>query len=218
MLLALDTATRALSIALHDGEQVIAEATWRTVDNHTVELAPAVDTMLRRASLTPGDLSAIAVAVGPGSFTGLRIGMSLAKGLALAADPPIPLVGIPTLDVTAAGQPHVVERLYAVALAGRGRVNACLYVWDHAGWRGSGDVFLATWEDLCARIDAPAQVGGEIDDAGRALLESLGERVILSSAAHGLRRAGFLAELAYARMAAGDVDDPATLAPVYLHT
>jgi tRNA threonylcarbamoyladenosine biosynthesis protein TsaB len=216
MILAIDTATRFLSLALHDGQQLIAEATWRSADNHTVELTPAIDAMLRRAAVTPTDLAAIAVTRGPGSFTGLRIGMSVAKGLALAADPPLPLIGVPTLDVTAAGQPHIVDRLYAVSQAGRGRINACLYTWNEDSWRSAGEPFLTTWEDLGAYLDAPAQIGGEIGEAGRAALASLGERVILSSAAHAFRRAGFLAELAHARLAAGQTDDPATLAPAYL--
>jgi tRNA threonylcarbamoyladenosine biosynthesis protein TsaB len=216
MLLAIDTATRTISLALLADHELIAESSWRTAENHTVELAPAVDAMLKQAGVAPIDLRAVAVTLGPGSFTGLRIGMSVAKGLALAAAPPLPLIGVPTLDVTAAGQPHIVDRLYAVSQAGRGRINACLYTWNEDSWRSAGEPFLTTREDLGACLDAPAQIGGEIGEAGRAVLASLGERVILSSAAHALRRAGFLAELAHARLAAGQTDNPATLAPAYL--
>lgn len=216
MILAIDTATRSISLALHDGEQIIAETTWLTDFHHTVELAPALDAMFKQMGITPNDLRAVAVVLGPGSFTGLRIGMSVAKGLSLATDPHLPLIGIPTLDVVAAAQPHLVDRLCAVARAGRGRVSAGFYRWEKGEWQSTDPPFIATWEELVARLEEPTQVGGEVDPAGQALLTSSGKRVTLSGAAHALRRAGFLAELAYRRFAAGDVDDPATLAPIYL--
>ena len=103
ILLGLDTSTRSVGLALYDGTQVLSEAVWTSHDHHTVELAPAVGDMLSRAGLEPSHLSAVAAATGPGSFTGLRIGLALAKGLALARR--LPLVGIPSLDVLAAAQP-----------------------------------------------------------------------------------------------------------------
>jgi tRNA threonylcarbamoyladenosine biosynthesis protein TsaB len=95
MLLGIDTATRFISLALHDGDRIAAESTWETANNHTIELAPAVRAMLARAGMGSQDLSAVAVALGPGSFTGLRIGLGFAKGLATTLA--IPLLGIPTL-------------------------------------------------------------------------------------------------------------------------
>ena len=92
MLLALDTATRNISLALHDGQAVLAEQTWRSAQHPTAELAPQVALLLLRAGLQPAGLQAVAVAIGPGSYTGLRIGLGLAKGLALAQA--IPLVGV----------------------------------------------------------------------------------------------------------------------------
>lgn len=217
MILALDTATSFVSLALHDGNAIIAEASWRSRDHHTVELAPALDDVFRRVGLTPADLKAVAVALGPGSFTGLRIGLALAKGLALAANPPLSLIGVPTLDIVAVAQPHLAPRLCAVAQAGRGRINAGFYLWAGSRWQAEGDVFLATWPELAERLDGPAQVGGEIDAAGREVLASMAGRIILSPVAHWLRRAGFLADLAWERLTAGKVDNPATLAPIYLN-
>jgi len=217
VILALDTATSFVSLALHDGDTIIAEASWRSRDHHTVELAPALDEMLRRVGLAPADLRAVAVALGPGSFTGLRIGLALAKGLALAAVPPLPLIGIPTLDIVAAAQPHLAPRLCAVAQAGRGRINAGFYVWAGGRWQSNGGVFLTTWQELAVRLDEPAQVGGEVDTAGREILASMAGRIILSPVAHRIRRAGFLADLAWERLSAGRVDNPAVLAPIYLN-
>jgi tRNA threonylcarbamoyladenosine biosynthesis protein TsaB len=99
MLLSLDTATRHSGIALFDGRQLIAELTWLSTDAQTVELMPRVAQLLDWHSLTPADLTALAVSLGPGSYTGLRVAVSAAKGMALAYG--LPLLGIPTLDATA---------------------------------------------------------------------------------------------------------------------
>lgn len=220
MLLAIDTATRTVSLALLADHEIIAESSWRTAENHTVELAPAVDALLQRAAITPIDLQAVAVALGPGSFTGLRIGMSLAKGLALASEGRTALVGVPTLDVVAAGQLHPdgVDRLCAVVQAGRGRVSAGFYTWQHNRWIDTGETpFIAAWDALSERLSGPVLVSGEIDQAGRERLAGLGASLVVANPAQSLRRAGFLAQLAETRLAAGQIDSPAALAPIYLH-
>jgi tRNA threonylcarbamoyladenosine biosynthesis protein TsaB len=215
MLLAIDTATRMIGLALHDGVQLCAESTWRTANHHTVELTPALDRMLARVGVSTAALTALAVTLGPGSYTGLRIGMSLAKGLALAADPPLPIVGIPTLDVVAAAQPHHADRLCAVAQAGRGRINAGFYDWaGEAGWQSGELPVITTWGALAAQIAEPTQVAGEVDAQGREALAG-NDAAIVANAALGLRRAGFLAELALRRLRAGESADPAAIAPVY---
>ncbi|MBN1310393.1 MAG: tRNA (adenosine(37)-N6)-threonylcarbamoyltransferase complex dimerization subunit type 1 TsaB [Anaerolineae bacterium] len=219
MLLAIDTATRTISLALLADHELIAESTWRTAGNHTIELAPAVDAMLKQADAAPIDLRAVAVTLGPGSFTGLRIGMGFAKGMVLASEGRIALIGIPTLDVVAAGLPHPdgVDRLCAVVQAGRGRVSARFYAWQHNRWTTTEEEpFIAAWDALAERLDGPMLVGGEIDQAGQERLAGLGSQVIVSNAAQGLRRAGFLAQLARERLSAGRIDDPAVLAPIYL--
>ena len=78
MLLALDTSTLTCGIALYDDPVVVGEMMWRTASHHTVELAPAVAELLRRCSVAPTDLKCVAVALGPGSFTSLRISLAFA--------------------------------------------------------------------------------------------------------------------------------------------
>ncbi len=99
LLLAIDTATRFAGLALYDGEIVRAEKYWLSQNNHSVELMPALVDMLAQQGFAPGDLAAVGVTIGPGSFTGLRIGLSVAKGLALAHN--LVVLGVPTLDVQA---------------------------------------------------------------------------------------------------------------------
>lgn len=216
MILAIDTATRSVSLALHDGQQVVAETTWQSADHHTVELTPALRHLLRQAGVAPHDLMALAVTLGPGSYTGLRIGISLAKGLALAASPPLPLVGVPTLDVVATAQPHLAEHLCAVAQAGRGRINAGFYHWGESGWQAAEPPFITTWEGLRERLSGPTQVAGEVGAQGRETLAAPGSPAIVAPAALGLRRASFLAELALRQLQTGAEADAASLAPFYL--
>jgi tRNA threonylcarbamoyladenosine biosynthesis protein TsaB len=102
MLLAVDTSTTQVGVAVYDGSQVIGEYAWRSSQRHTVELAPAIFELLRRCGLKMEDVRALGVALGPGSFTSLRVGLSLVKGLALSRH--LPLIGIPTLDILAAAQ------------------------------------------------------------------------------------------------------------------
>ncbi len=120
MLLAVDTSTRWIGLALYDGSQVLAEDVWQSQNHHTVELAPAVASLLRRTESGAAGLSALAVALGPGSFTSLRIGLGLVKGMALALH--LPLIGVPTLDILAASQPVQDWPLATVLQAGRGRI------------------------------------------------------------------------------------------------
>lgn len=215
MLLALDTATRFASLALHDGRVLRYEATWEAGRQHTTQLMPRIVAALEELHLGPDALSAVAIALGPGSFTGLRVGMAIAKGLALARG--IPLVGIPTLDILAAAQGRSQHPLLTVIQAGRGRLCAARYRW-RAGWQRQEGPFLTTWEDLLASITRPTLLCGEIDERGFHLMEGeLGKQVTILPPAHCLRRAGFLAELAWERVRRGETDDPAALAPLYLN-
>lgn len=213
MILAIDTATRFISIALHDGDAVVAESAWRTLDRHTVELAPAVQALMHRSGVAPGDLSGVAVAIGPGSFTGLRIGLGLAKGLALAQG--LKVWGAPTLDILAFAQPPRPEPMIAALQAGRGKIAAAAYRWQADAWGAQAEPRVTDWASLAAGIREPTYVCGEIDPPGLAALRRLRGRALIARPAHAVRRAAFLAELAWARARAGESDDPARLAPIY---
>ncbi|HID61858.1 MAG TPA: tRNA (adenosine(37)-N6)-threonylcarbamoyltransferase complex dimerization subunit type 1 TsaB [Anaerolineae bacterium] len=215
MLLAIDTATRVPSLALYDGERVVAEETWHSANGHTVELVPSIVRMLKRQRISPSQLQGIAVALGPGSFTGLRIGLSVAKGLALTLA--IPLIGIPTLDALIYAQARRRGPVCAVLQAGRGRICVGFYRRRRGQWQRQGDYCLTTLEELCASIETPTLFCGEIDtQAAELLRERLGEKAKLVSPAASLRRAGYLAELGWQRLERGKVDDPASLSPIYL--
>ncbi|MEJ2262681.1 MAG: tRNA (adenosine(37)-N6)-threonylcarbamoyltransferase complex dimerization subunit type 1 TsaB [Anaerolineales bacterium] len=214
MLLAIDTSTRFVGVALYDGVQVLSEKVWSSHDYHTVELAPAVEQTLAHSGLKVSDLSALAVATGPGSFTGLRIGMALAKGISLARH--LPLIGVPTLDVLASAQPVMDLPLIAALRAGRGRLAAGRYRSASGSWEAAGEAELLTAQALSAGISQPTLVCGEFTAEERQLLARKRVNVILASPAQSVRRPSYLAELAWTRWQSGDSDDPATLAPFYL--
>lgn len=214
MLLAMDTATRTASLAFHDGLQIRYEATWEADRQHTVQLAYRVASALADLQIGAADLSGVALALGPGSFTGLRVSMALAKGLALARG--IPIVGVPSLDILATAQGRDRRPLVTVLQAGRGRICAATYRW-RKGWQRQEGPHLTTWESLTAGIEQPVLFCGEMDQEGRAALEQLEGLVEILPPAFCLRRAGFLAELAWNRIRRGETDDPLALTPIYLH-
>ncbi len=214
MLVAIDTATEYASLALHDGFRVRAEHTWEAPRRHTVELIPRLADALERVGPEAEHLSGVAVTRGPGSFTGLRIGMAVAKGLALARG--LPMVAVPTLDVVAAAQGLDRRPLCAVLQAGRGRICVATYRWLAGQWHAREAPHLTTWDILAEEITIPTLFCGEIDPAGADALAPLGELAVLLPAAARLRRAGFLAELAWRQLNRGETDDPATLTPIYL--
>ncbi len=214
MLVAIDTSTNYASLALHDGFRVRVEHTWESPRRHTVEVAPRLMAALAQVGQGAEHLSGVAVTRGPGSFTGLRVGMAVAKGLALGLA--LPLVGVPTLDVVAAAQGRDRRPLCAVLQAGRGRICVATYRWRKGEWRAREDPRLTTWPALVEETASPTRFCGEIDPAGADALAALGELAVLVPAAARLRRAGFLAELAWQRLNRGDTDDPATLVPIYV--
>lgn len=221
MLLAIDTATRLLSLALHDGKTLLAEQTWTTGNQHTTLLADAISMMLDACEVKHGDISALACSIGPGSYTGLRIGVSLAKGMAAARG--LPLVGISSLDTLAAAQPflNTRHRLIAAVQAGRGRIIAAEYRVKKGRWMAESEPQLTDWASLLKDLEGTYYITGEVDTKGRDAIEAARTDALgltLVDASYRLRRAGFLAQEAWRVLRAGSPADfdPALVMPVYL--
>lgn len=215
MLLAIDTSTVQTGLALYDGVQVVGEFCWRSQGHHTAELAPALSGLLARCGLTINDIKALGVALGPGSFTSLRAGLALAKGLALARH--IPLIGIPTLDVVAAAQPIRRMPLAAVLQAGRGRLAVGWYKASHSGWQAEGPAAVTNVDELALRIQSPTIVCGELTAEERQRLQRKHKNVNLPSPVRCLRRPAVLADLAWECWQADEIEPLASIAPIYLH-
>ena len=216
MLLAVDTSTKQMGLALYDGGQVIGELLWQSRHYHTVELAPAVADLMTRSGLKVEAIQALGIALGPGSFTSLRVGLAFVKGLALARH--LPVVAVPTLDVVAAAQVVRNLPLAAVLQAGRGRLALGRYKAVDESWQANSELQVTTVDELADAIRKPTIVCGELTADERRRLARKRVNVLLASPAQCVRRPAVLAELAWERWQAGAQDDAATLAPIYLHT
>lgn len=216
MILAIDTSTQWIGLALFDGAQILYSKVWRTSRRHTVELVPAIKAALAESGVELAALKAIAVALGPGSFTSLRIGLAVAKGIALAQR--VPLIGVPSLDITANGIPLADHPLLAVLKAGRGRLAVQRYLPGDGHWEADGDIFIASADELEEMITSPTIIAGEITQEDRRVLERRWRNALVASPSRNIRQPSALAEIAWKRFEKGEVDDPVTLAPIYLHT
>lgn len=219
MLLAIDTATRLIGIALHNGHTLVAEHSWYTANQHSVELAPAIAEMLHQAQVPPHALQGIAVAQGPGSFTGLRIGLAVAKAMAQTLQ--IALIPVPTFEIVAQATPYFKGTLHVVVHAGRGRVHIQRYRWKKGGWEGAGDPFNSDWASFVKSLDHATLVTGEIDVTILNLLQeqaAQNDKISIAPPSQRLRRPGVLAEIAYPSLNRTDLPDPVLITPIYLKT
>ena len=226
MLLALDTTTTTASLAVYDlaAEQLLGELTWQARRRQTQDLLDAAQQLLHLLGAAPRDLTALAVTTGPGSFTGVRIGISAVKGIGLGLPAPPRVVGIPTLCVTAAPwlatAAAAQARVCAAIQAGRGRYNWILWAGADPLWRpgvadhqaGAADEFAAALEQLAPQ---PVWLVGELA-ADMAEAVGVQPHVTLIDAVSGLRRAGLLARLAALHLAGGCPDTLEALQPLYL--
>jgi tRNA threonylcarbamoyladenosine biosynthesis protein TsaB len=213
MMLAIDTASRFLSVALHDGTILLAEQTILSQNQHTVQLSRIIHDLLIFTEHQVQDLTALAISQGPGSYSGLRVGFGVAKGLATACK--LPLIPIPTLDILAYSTPRRGENFYAVVQAGRKRIIAGKYQWIGERWQSVGSPEITCWEDLLKNIHEPALINGEIDTIGQQTSAQYSHLQLLEPVWQ-IRRAGFLAELGWKMRHQQDFRDLAAINPIYL--
>lgn len=214
MELAIDTSTQISGAALSSEGTLQAELTWHSGQNHTVELIPAINYLLKQRNITMADISAVFVALGPGSFNGLRVGVSTAKGLAFARG--IPLVGLSTLEIEAYVFAFTGYPICPVHNAGRGEIAAVLYRRTDK-WECLREEHITTADTLCSSLTEKTIICGEITSQMLDELKGrLGDRAIIPDASIRMRRTGYLSELGWQRLASGHQDNPAALQPIYL--
>ncbi len=194
--LAIDTATRTIGMGLARPDEILYEKSWHSDNFHTVELAPAVQTALQQSGTSVKDLQSIVLANGPGSYTGLRIGLSFAKGLAFQRG--IPIIPINTLDILAAAHPLDDRTLIAIIQAGRSRLIAAHYKVQNEAWTQSGEAYIATLEELYESINEASILCGELSAEERRRLARKHKKVQLALPSQSVRRPAILAELALA--------------------
>ena len=210
MELVLDTSTRYASVAVSREGMIIAELSWRSERNHSVELVPAIRRVAEQASVTLDDVSAVFVAQGPGGFSALRVGISMAKAFAMARG--IPLVGVNTLDAEA--QPFLGMGLPVCAIVGAGREK--VYTARYAGGSSSGHR-VQSHEELAAGITERTLLCGEgMSQVGTLVEERAGNLAILAGTPPPTRRPAVLAQLGYERLQGGGAQSPESLEPIYM--
>lgn len=209
LLLALDTSTSTASVALFDGVRVLGETTWLAGREHSTRVLVEVETAFERVGRAPADLTGVVVARGPGSFTGVRVALSVAKGLAAGLG--VPLWGVSSLDVLAHAADEVDLPIRAILEAGRGRYATSLHVHGECIEQAR----LATLDELESLADQPTFIIGELSQAVREQLKRH-PALRLASAAACLRRAGYLAELGWRAAESGAPGDPRTTDALYV--
>ena len=206
--LAVETSTLSGGAALLDGERVVGEYTLDVRVTHSERLMAAIDQLLSDAGWTARELEGIAVTVGPGSFTGLRVGLSTVKGLALALA--IPVAAVPTLDAMAAMLPYAALPVCPVLDARKREVYASLYRWDGLGMRRQWDYLAVAPDELARRLREPVIVVG---DGAEAIDSAFARRVEPPRRGPAPAVVGALGR---ARLARGETVTVADLVPIYL--
>lgn len=218
LLLALDTSSETIGFAIAERDVLLAEAIWRGQRQGTATLLAEAMRALEARGHTQDDLVAVAVATGPGSFSGLRVGMGIAKGLALGLN--IPIVGCPTLAVTAEPFRAARRPICATIAAGRGRFAYAIYEERDGSLRETLPATHGTGAAIGVTLAAypDAIVCGDLDGAAVEALCAAVPDVAIPPASVRIRRPGALAAMAWRRILRGEADDLVALEPIYLHT
>ena len=213
-LLALETATLAGGAALLDGGRLVGESRLNIALTHSERLMAVVDRLLQDCGWAVADLQALAVSVGPGSFTGLRVGAATAKGLALALE--IPVAPVPTLDALAATLPFAEAPVCPLLDARKGEVYCCLYRWTGAAMAREWEYLALPPAAAAARLAPPVIVLGDGVAACRPYLARHGAGVQEADPVHSIPSPAVVGALGHAILAAGGGIPAERLAPLYL--
>ncbi len=216
-ILAMDTATVVSSVAVATEDRVVAELTAETRFTHSETLVENIEEVMRLADVKREDLSAVAVSLGPGSFTGLRIGLAAAKAIAYALS--IPLVGVPTLEVLAAAFPSPGAIVAPLIDAQKGNGYFALYRWTENGLVCERDVAVASPEEIAdtiVREQGPVTVAGDFARKLAAKGIELPKNATLAPLTHIMPRAALVAARAVVRLQNEEGKSPMDLEPIYV--
>jgi tRNA threonylcarbamoyladenosine biosynthesis protein TsaB len=206
--LAVETSSLAGGVALLDDERLVAEYLLDVSVTHSERLMAAIDRVLTDARWTARELGGLAVAVGPGSFTGLRIAVSTVKGLGLALR--LPIAAVPTLDAMAAALPWAALPVCPVLDARKGEVYASLYRWDGDAMRRQWEYLALSPAALAERLTEPVIVAGD----GAPVIRSPHARLLPPP--RRLPSPACVGLLGLERLRRGETVAAAALAPLYL--
>lgn len=213
--LGVDTATASCSVAITEGEELLAEMTLVSGETHSRHLARLIETLIRNTGLSLDRIEGFAVARGPGSFTGLRIGISTVKGFAVAGNRPV--AGVSTLAALAWQIGPTDHLICPMIDARRKEVYAAWYRWHPDGPAAVSGERVASPEAVLTALDRPCIFVGSGASAYRHRIgERAGHRALFAAGALNATRAATIAMLGARRLIAGRSDDVERLVPTYL--
>lgn len=215
IVLAVDSASRSSSAAIVGSDSVLAETTLVKNETHSRHIMGMIDGVLTVSGLDIRDVSAFAVTVGPGSFTGVRIAVSAVKGMAFATGKPV--VGISTLDALAAPVSQSRNAVCAMMDARRGEVYYARYACETGEMQKTGPEQVAQPAEAIEKIDTACCFVGDGAVAYRSeIVAALGSRAEFRPHYDNIVRAAVVGALAFKQLDAGSARPPETLAPQYL--
>jgi tRNA threonylcarbamoyladenosine biosynthesis protein TsaB len=175
-ILAIETSSQVCAVAVTTDERLVAEYRTNIKNVHAAMLFQQIDRVLHDAALTPSQLSGIAVSIGPGSFTGLRIGLSAAKGIAFADH--LPLLAVPSLESLIAGVP-IEQGCFSVVRKARAE-EYYFAVYDRSQWidNVTQDVHVLSVENIIQGLPTPCFLAGDVE-AFRSIMPASSECTIL---------------------------------------
>lgn len=216
MELCIDTSTRYAGVGLTHDAEMLASVTWHSNNNHTLELASTVNKMLEDAGRTVKDIEAIIVAIGPGGFSALRVGMGLAKGMAESLV--IPLVGVSTLEVEAARHfSEVKGPLCPMLEVGRDRIAWSLYQWSSDDWSLTMTEQVTSLHAMVDAVpDGTVFCGEGAWSTADALKELAGPDKTVRTDPPPTRQLSILSAMGQRELAKGEAIDSTSMEPNYL--
>lgn len=213
-ILAIETSTMLGGVAIADEKGLIAETRLNVKSTHSERLMATIDEQLRQSEMTLNDIDVFAVASGPGSFTGLRIGLSTAKGLCYATGRP--LVMVPTLDAFARSFPFSKHPVCVMLDARRGEVYAAVFQWD-GGFVKLLDEVSASPEELFRDVSGPVVLAGEGALVYRVrLVALLGERALFAPLISMVQSPANVAMLGLEKALQGQYTEASAAEPLYI--
>ena len=217
IVLSVDSSTEAASCAVMDENRLLGEITFNYKKQHSVILMDIIDKLLNNVALDISEVEGFVISMGPGSFTGLRIGLATIKGLAQGTGKPF--VGVSTLDALAYNMAYTSGIVCPILDALRGNVYTALYKFEGENLVKIKDYMAISLEELIAMLEAEGQPATFIGDAVPLYREKIMEvlpTARISPVHLNLARAAALGELGIKALKAGHQEDINTFAPVYL--
>jgi len=217
MELSIDTSTRYASICISHEGNLLAETCWFSKQNHSVELLPSIDNLLTGNNLNNKALDCVIIAVGPGGFSALRVGLSTAKGLSSSLN--IPLVALNTLEIEAYGFRGLGFQICSILDMGREEVAAAIYNGLDEGWACIEEGYVSKVEGLCASIDTKTVFCGEaVQKYGESINEVLGDLAVVAKQILPTRMPAIIAHMGYNKFRRMEFENLSTVEPIYLRS